>query len=271
MYATFNESGIAPDNPKTIAEARKSHEWPEWEKAIRAELDQLKEMSVWELVDRPEGRIPIGNKWVLVKKYNKQGDLIKYKARLVAKGYSQIPGMDYTDTYSPVVRLETIRAILSLAVSQDWDIQQMDVKGAYLNGILKEEVFMEQPQGYEDGTDRLCRLIKTIYGLKQSGREWNHELNKALENKGFNRLYSDPCTYIRKTGDIIEIITVWVDDLLLFTNNEYQMGKLKRELKNTFDVTDLGEPRKIVGIDELIEIEIVENYGSLNQNTLNQF
>jgi transposase InsO family protein len=249
VYAAFNESGIAPENPKTIAEARKSPEWPEWEKAVLAELEQLKEMNVWELIDRPEGRSPIGNKWVFVKKYNKDGDLTKYKARLVAKGYSQIPGMDYTDTYSPVVRLETIRTILSLAVSQDWEIQQMDVKGAFLNGILKEEVFMDQPQGYEDGTDRLCRLIRTIYGLKQSGREWNYELNKELEAAKFTRLYSDPCAYIRRTGDNIEIITVWVDDLLLFTNDVTVMGKLKLELQTMFDVTDLGDPNKIVGIE----------------------
>jgi len=249
VYAAFNESGIAPDNPKTIAEAQASPEWPEWEKAVLAELDQLKTMNVWELVDRPEGRIPIGNKWVLIKKYNKNGELQKYKARLVAKGYSQIPGMEYTDTYAPVVRLETIRTILSLAVSQDWEIQQMDVKGAYLNGILKEEVYMKQPEGYEDGTDRLCKLIKTIYGLKQSGREWNYELNKELEGKKFKRLYSDPCVYIRRTGDDIEIITVWVDDLLLFTNNATLMGELKRGLQTLFDVTDLGDPNKIVGIE----------------------
>ena len=157
--------------------------------------------------------------------------------------------MDYTDTYSPVVRLETIRTILALAVSQDWEIQQMDVKGAYLNGILKEEVFMDQPEGYEDGTSRLCKLIKTLYGLKQSGREWNIELNKKLEAKGFNRLYSDPCAYIRKTKDSIEIITVWVDDLLIFTNDQRLMNDLKQELQSMFEVTDLGDPNKIVGIE----------------------
>jgi hypothetical protein len=249
VYAAFNESGLAPDDPKSIEEARKSPEWPEWEKAVHAELDQLKEMKTWELIDPPEGRIPVGNKWVLVRKFNRAGELVKNKARLVAKGYSQIPGMDYTDTYSPVVRLETIRTILALAVSQNWEIQQMDVKGAYLNGILKEEVFMNQPEGYEDGTLRLCRLIKTLYGLKQSGREWNIELNKELEAKGFNRLYSDPCAYIRKTSEGIEIITVWVDDLLLFTSNETLMGNLKRELQNMFEVTDLGDPNKIVGIE----------------------
>ena len=167
----------------------------------------------------------------------------------MAKGYSQVPGMDYTDTYSPVVRLETIRTILALAVSQDWEIQQMDVKGAYLNGILKEDVFMEQPEGYEDGTSRLCRLIKTLYGLKQSGREWNIVLNEQLETKNLNRLYSDPCVYIRKTSEGIEIITVWVDDLLLFTSNEILMSNLKRELQNMFEVTDLGDPSKIVGIE----------------------
>ena len=91
------------------------------------------------------------------------------------------------DTFSPVVRLETIRAILVLAVSQDWEIQQMDVKGAYLNGTLKEEVYMRQPEGFEDGTQRVCQLIKTLYGLKQSGREWNIELNGRLVKEGFRR------------------------------------------------------------------------------------
>ena len=113
-------------------------------------------MGTWELTDLPKGRVLVSNKWVLVRKYSKEGRLEKYKAHLVAKGYSQIPGMDYTDTFSPVVRLETIRVILALVVSQDWEIQQMDVKGAYLNGTLKEEVYMRQPEGFEDGTQRVC-------------------------------------------------------------------------------------------------------------------
>ena len=158
VYATFCETQIAPDNPKTLTEARRSPEWPQWEKAIQAELDQLHKMGTWELVDPPHGRIPVGNKWVLTKKYDKQGNLQKFKARLVAKGYTQMPGMDYTDTYAPVVRLETIRTLLALAISENWEIQQMDVKGAYLNGRIKEEIYMKQPDGYDDGTDRLCRL-----------------------------------------------------------------------------------------------------------------
>jgi hypothetical protein len=119
----------------------------------------------WELVDPPEGRKPVSNKWVFTRKDDKDGELRKYKARLVAKGYSQVPGMDYNDTYSPVVRLETIRLILSLADAQNWEIQQMDAKGAYLDGKLKEEIYMKQPEGYDDDTERLCRLIKTLYGL----------------------------------------------------------------------------------------------------------
>ena len=156
VYATFCETQIAPDNPKTLTEARRSPEWPQWEKAIQAELDQLHKMGTWELVDPPKGRVPVGNKWVLTKKYDKQGNLQKFKARLVAKGYTQMPGMDYTDTYAPVVRLETIRTLLALAISENWEIQQMDVKGAYLNGRIKEEIYMKQPDGYDDGTDRLC-------------------------------------------------------------------------------------------------------------------
>ena len=216
---------------------------------MRAELDQLDKMGTWELVDPPAGRAPIPNKWVLTKKYDKDGNLLKYKARLVAKGYLQQPGMDYTDTFSPVVHLETIRTLLALAVAEDWEIQQMDVKGAYLNGTIKEEIYMCQPEGYDDRTGHLCHLIKSLYGLKQAGREWNNELNKQLESLGWTPTMVDPCAYARRTAEGIEVVAVWVNDLLLFASNKSLMKKIKLELESIFEVTDLGEPAKIVGIE----------------------
>src|SRR5258705_10428500 len=125
----------------------------------------------------------------------------------------------------------------------------MDVKGAYLNGTLQEEVYMQQPDRFDDGTKRVCRLQKTLYGLKQSGREWNKELDRRLKSKGFNNLRADPCAYIHRDGDELEIITVWVDDLLLFATNNKVMRHLGDDIKALFNVTDLGEPTKIVGIE----------------------
>jgi hypothetical protein len=246
---TIMHALLGTDEPKTVQEARASAEWPEWEKAIRTELDQLDQFGTWRLVESPPNAIPIPNKWVLTKKYNRQGELTKYKARLVVKGCAQRPGFDYTETFSPVVRLETIRAILALVPSKQLKMHQLDVKGAYLNGVLEEEVYMRQPDGFGDGTRRVCRLQKTLYGLKQSGREWNKELDRRLRGKVFNSLRSDPCAYIRQDGDDLEIVTVWVDDLLLFTTSDSVMRKLTADLKSVFDVTDLGEPSKIVGIE----------------------
>jgi hypothetical protein len=176
---------IAGDEITSLKEAKKSSDWPQWEKAIQAELTQLNNMGTWELVDKPPDAIPVANKWVFIRKRNKLGEIVKYKARLVAKGYSQRPGQDYNETYSPVVRLDTLRAILALVPAKKLKVQQMDIKGAYLNGYLKERVFMKQPEGFEDGTGRVCRLVKTLYGLKQSGQEWNSELNAKLLTFGF--------------------------------------------------------------------------------------
>jgi hypothetical protein len=145
--------------------------------------------------------------------------------------------------------METIRAILALVPIKGLKIQQMDVKGAYLNGILKEKVYMRQPEGYDDGSGRVCELIKTLYGLKQSGREWNRELDEKLRKFGFQRLRSDPCVYIKQDGDDVTIITVWVDDLLLVAKPDELMERTKSDLHTQWEVTDLGEPTKIVGVE----------------------
>jgi hypothetical protein len=217
-------------------------------------------MGTWELVDKPPNAIPVANKWVFIRKRNKLGEIVKYKARLVAKGYSQRPGQDYNETYSPVIRLDMLRAILALVPAKRLKVQQMDIKGAYLNGHLKERVYMKQPEGFDDGTGRVCRLVKTLYGLKQSGREWNSELNAKLLIFGFTRLISDPCVYIKREGDKISIITVWVDDLLLFASDDDLMAKMKKDIKSCWEATDIGEPTKIVGI----EITINENSVSIS-------
>ena len=126
-------------------------------------------MGTWKLIKNPSDRAPISNKWVFLQKFTKTGELLKYKAWLVAKGYVQRPGYDSDQMFSPVVQLETIQAILAIVPSKQVKICQMDIKGAYLNGNLQENVYMHQPEGYDDGSGRVCLLIKTLYGLKQSG------------------------------------------------------------------------------------------------------
>ena len=130
-------------------------------KSIGAKLGQLAKMNTWELVKCPDNVVPIPDKWVLFRKYNKAGELVKYKARLVVKGCAQCPGFNYDQTFVPVVRLETIRAILALVPMKDLKVQKMDVKWAYLNSLLSEQVYMRQPEGYDNGTGRACHLIHT--------------------------------------------------------------------------------------------------------------
>ena len=250
LYVAQTEAIFGGDEPRSLREAKESPEWSEWERAIMSELNQLREKGTWSLIETPEDAIPLANKWVFTRKYGKGGELLKYKGRLVVKGFAQRPGFDYVETFSPIVRMETLRAILALSALKRLEIGQLDVKGAYLNGILKERVFMRQPEGYEDGSGRACLLIKTLYGLKQSGREWNNELDSKLKKHAFVQLLSDPCAYVRRGGeDDLEIITVWVDDLMLFATSKKLMERMKADIKAEWEVTDLGEPSKIIGIE----------------------
>jgi hypothetical protein len=160
------------------------------------ELGMLTGMGTWELVDKPPEAVLIPNKWTFVKKRNKEGEIVRYKARLVVKGCAQHPGQ-YMETYSPVVRMDLLRVILALVPAMNLIVQQMDIKGAYLNGILQETIYMRQPEGCEDGTDRVCKLLKTMYGLKQAGYEWNRQLDMKLKKYGYTQLKSDPCVYVQ--------------------------------------------------------------------------
>jgi len=220
----------ANDSVVSLKEARKSDEWPEWEKAIKAELAQLQKMGTWRLVKKLANAIPIANKWVFTKKRNKQGQLTKYKARLVAKGYVQCPGYDYVETHLPVVHLETIRLILAIAATKGLVIQQMDVKGAYLNGMLEEKIYMHQPKGFEDRTNCICKLIRSLYGLKQSGCMWNIMVDRAMWRHSFRCLHSDPCVYIQREHNRFTIITIWVNNLLLFATSDPLMEKMKKDI-----------------------------------------
>ena len=172
------------DQP-TFKQAKRSAEWPEWERAIQSELAQLHEKGTWKLVEKPKNAIPISNKWVLTKKRDKEGNVVKYKACLVAHGFTQRPGQDYNETFSPVVHFETIRVLLAMVPGKKLKVWQLDVKGAYLNGKLTQPIYMEQPIGFGNGSGLVCMLIKGIYGLKQAGCIWNIEFDLAIQHYGF--------------------------------------------------------------------------------------
>jgi hypothetical protein len=226
-----------------------SSEQLEWKEAMREELEMLKEKGTYKLVELPADRQAIGSKWTFVKKVDELGRVSRHKARLVALGCSQIPGIDFTETFAPMVRLESMRAALAMAALEDLEIIQMDIWGAYLNGELKEEIYMRQPPGFEDGTGRVWKLVKTIYGLKQSGREWNREFDRKLTSIQLIKTAVDHCVYFREHEGERTWVTVWVDDLLILSMSRAEAERTKTEIEKLFETKDLGEPRKIIGIE----------------------
>jgi len=198
-------------------------------------------------------------KWILKSKVNPDGSLARRKARLVARGFSQTHGVDYFETFSPVVRYESVRCILSLAAAKKMDIVQFDVKTAFLNGDLKEEVFMSQPEGYEDGSGRVCKLNRSIYGLKQSSRNWNEKFNSFLSGEGLVATAEDTCVFVRHNGKETLIVCLYVDDGLVCGTNKGEVASFLKSLESVFEIT-AGSPEQYVGM----EISRDKNAGTIS-------
>ena len=172
-YLMESKAVAIEDDPTNFVKAMESHDAEQWLKAMHEELDSISKNEVWDLTEFPTGRKPIGCKWVLRKKYKADESLDKYKARLVAKGFTQQPSVDYVDTYSPVVKFASVRIIMVVVTRLDLELYQLDVKTAFLNGDLKEEIYMDQPDVFQiKGQEgKVCRMKKSLYGLKQSSRQ----------------------------------------------------------------------------------------------------
>ena len=222
----------------------------EWRAATIAEYDALTENDTWDLVPPPTRDIKcLTTRWVLTVKYLANGDIERFKARLVVKGYLQRYGFDYDEIFSPVVRMEVLRTILALAAALDWEIHQMDVKTAFLNGELDETIHIRQPEGFVvPGKENwVCRLKKSLYGLKQAPRVWHKTLSTFFCHNGFKQLVKDRCVFIRNTNGIIIIVSAYVDDLLIITNSVPGLAQFKEQLNARFKMSDLGEAKFILG------------------------
>ncbi|GJR76087.1 retrotransposon protein, putative, ty1-copia subclass [Tanacetum coccineum] len=240
--------------PTTITEPTSftvANNSPEWRQAMKEEYDALMKNGTWSLVPRASTTNVVDGKWVYRLKRDKNGAIIRYKARFVAKGFRQQPGIDFHETFSPVVKSTTIRAVLSLAVTNDWPLRQLDIQNAFLHGNLKEQVYMKQPPGFIDPQrpNHVCLLHKSLYGLKQAPRAWFERLSKALFDLGFKGSKTDPSLFIYSRGDTLLYILVYVDDIIVTGNNKGTIDNIICQLGSAFALKDLGPLNYFLGIE----------------------
>lgn len=244
-YAFF--TGNRTDEvPKTFSNVSGNQEEAEWRSAIDEEIRSLMKNHTWDVVDYPVGAKVLDSRWIFKKKLN--GPSCIHKARLVAKGYMQKEGVDFTETYAPVARLQTIRILLALGNKFDLDIEHMDVKTAFLNGDLEEEVYMKSPQGITIPNGKVLKLRKSLYGLKQAPRCWNLKFHEVMIKLGFKRSDSEPCLYIKSTDRTISIIVLYVDDMLYLSNDKQEMKLIKQKMSEEFELKELGNVENFMGL-----------------------
>ncbi|KAK2398761.1 putative mitochondrial protein [Trifolium repens] len=246
IYARCNYCVVEPEN---FDEAIKEDVW---RNAMQEEMNAIEKNKTWHLVEKPNDKEAIGVKWVYKLKHNPDGSIQRAKARLVVKGYAQQPGIDYSETFAPVARLDTVRTIIAVAAQKGWNLYQLDVKSAFLNGELKEEVYVQQPQGFvtKGQEEKVYKLKKALYGLKQAPRAWYSEIDSYFIQQGFQRSQSEHTLYVKHQGkDDILLVALYVDDLVYTGNNKKMVENFKIEMMKKYEMSDLGLLHHFLGIE----------------------
>ena len=243
LYVNF----ISLLEPKKIDEAITD---PSWIKAMQEELAEFKRNNVWKLVRRPSDKTDIGTKWVFRNKLDENGTVTRNKARLVAQGYRQEEGIDYDETFAPVARLEAIRLFLAFAAHKGFKVYQMDVKSAFLNDKLKEEVYVEQPPGFADSKHPrfVYKLDKALCGLKQAPRAWYDTLSKYLLAEKFVRGKIDQTLFLRKRKGHIILVQIYVDDIIFGSTNPKLCTRFSRRMQKEYKMSMMGELTYFLGL-----------------------
>ncbi|CAI7902650.1 unnamed protein product, partial [Closterium sp. NIES-54] len=237
-----------PGEPATLKEALESSDAEEWTKAMESELKSIEENGTWELVELPEGRKAITSKWLFNIKSDANGNIKRYKSRLVAKGYQQKEKVDYKELFAPMVKPTTLRTLLAGATIKGWVVKQMDVTTAFLNGVLEEEIFMAQPEGFDDGSGRVLKLKKALYGLKQAPRQWYLKLRGVLEEIGFTPSTADHSLFMFGEGEQRSFMVVYVDDILIFSPSSDLVKEVMLKLQDKFKCKALGDVSFYLGL-----------------------
>jgi hypothetical protein len=244
-------AGAAHDlDPKSLKSALRRSDGDKWQEAAQLEMDNHISNGTWELVDLPPGAKCINSGWVFRLKRNADGSIERHKARLVAKGYSQRPGFDYNEVFAPTFRYAAIRTIIALAAINNLHLRSVDISHAFINGDLEETIYMRQAEGFHSGnSNQVCRLLKSLYGLKQAARQWNKKLHDALIAMGFKRLESDRSIYIFVRDEVRIIIPVFIDDITFASSNPAAIDSAIKELASHFKLRDLGPTSFLLGIE----------------------
>ena len=217
---------------------------------MQLELQALQNNNTWEITELPPNKQAIGCKWIYKLKYHADGTLERCKARLVAKGFTQQAGLDYIDTFSPVAKMTTIRTLLAVAAAKNWYLHQLDINNAFLHGDLYEEVYMQVPPGLpQTAPNQVCKLIKSLYGLKQASRQWNLKLIQALHSQGFVAAHSDSSLLLKITDQSFTALLIYVDDVIVASDSQEAVAAIKQFLHASFQIKDLGQLRYFLGLE----------------------
>ncbi|QHO24819.1 Copia protein [Arachis hypogaea] len=246
-YKSLSLAITSNQEPSTYEEAA-AHEC--WRKTIQDELTALDQNRTWCLTELPKDKKVVGYKWVFRVKFNLDGTIERHKARLVTKGFTQVQGVDYGDTFSPVVKMTTLRVMLALAAAKKWHLKQLDINTAFLHGDLDKEVYMKIPPGLAvSQPDLVCKLQKSLYGLKQASRQWNIKLTQTLVDAGYKQIFDDHSLFIKKQSESFTTILVYVDDLVLTGNEIGEINSIKQDLDDKFKIKDLGDLKYFLGME----------------------